>query len=197
MQGKTARIRNIRNIVYCFLDDAVETLFQGRVQNANLRFADMKQSFDLTDKNIALTHALNNETWNAQVALGAASHGADQNYYWYSTYTLNTSSNSSSEAETTNATEAAGVGAVTTAVNATIAVSMQKYLVSFVLTGNPNSVWSEDKIYWPMFNESSVGAQIVLNDTFSVADDSLANAKSLFWNRRYGTEVRDHFESKP
>ncbi|ETI41009.1 hypothetical protein F442_13569 [Phytophthora nicotianae P10297] len=148
-------------------------------------------------QNIVLTHALNNETWSAQVALGAASHGADQNYYWYSTYTLNTSSNSSSEAETTDATEAAGVGAVTTAVNATIAVSMQKYLVSFVLTGNPNSVWSEDKIYWPMFNESSVGAQIVLNDTFSVADDSLANAKSLFWNRRYGTEVRDHFESKP
>ncbi|ETI41010.1 hypothetical protein F442_13570 [Phytophthora nicotianae P10297] len=168
-------------------DDAVETLLElypeEDYESAGLRFADMKQSFDLTDKNIALTHALNNETWNAQVALGAASHGADQNYYWYSTYTLNTSSNSSSEAETTNATEAAGVGAVTTAVNATIAVSMQKYLVSFVLTGNPNSVWSEDKIYWPMFNESSVGAQIVLNDTFSVADDSLANAKSLFWNK--------------
>ncbi|KAG3134442.1 hypothetical protein PI126_g18688 [Phytophthora idaei] len=143
----------------------------------------MKQSFDLTDKNIALTHALNNQTWNAEVALGDATHGADQNYYWYSTYTLNTSSNSSSDTETLSAAEAAGVGAVTTTVNATIAVAMQKYLVSFVLTGNPNSIWPEDNIYWPMFNESSVGTQVVFNDMFTVAGDDLASAQSTFCNK--------------
>ncbi|KAG2789836.1 hypothetical protein JG687_00019688 [Phytophthora cactorum] len=168
-------------------DDAVETLLElypeENYESAGLRFADMKQSFELADKNIALTHALNNQTWNAEVALGDATHGADQNYYWYSTYTLNTSSNSSSDTETLSAAEAAGVGAVTTTVNATIAVAMQKYLVSFVLTGNPNSVWPEDNIYWPMFNESSVGTQVVFNDTFTVADDDLASAQSIFWNK--------------
>ncbi|KAG1712350.1 hypothetical protein DVH05_000097 [Phytophthora capsici] len=172
-------------------DDAVETLLalypEDDYESAGLRFADMKQSFDLTAKDIALTHALNNQTWNAQVALGAATHGVDQNYYWYSTYALETTSSSSSSnattTETMSAGEAANVGAVTTTVNSTIAVAMQKYLVSFVLTGNPNSVRPEDNIYWPMFNESSVGTQIVFNDTFTVADDDLANAKSLFWNK--------------
>ncbi|KAG3080743.1 hypothetical protein PI124_g14672 [Phytophthora idaei] len=168
-------------------DDAVETLLElypeENYESAGLRFADMKQSFDLTDKNIALTHALNNQTWNAEVALGDATHGADQNYYWYSTYTLNTSSNSSSDTETLSAAEAAGVGAVTTTVNATIAVAMQKYLVSFVLTGNPNSIWPEDNIYWPMFNESSVGTQVVFNDMFTVAGDDLASAQSTFCNK--------------
>ncbi|KAG7382992.1 hypothetical protein PHYPSEUDO_004171 [Phytophthora pseudosyringae] len=174
-------------------DDAVASLLElypeEDYESAGLRFADMKQSFDLTAKDIALTHALNNQTWNAEVALGAATHGVDQNYYWYSTYTLDTSSSSSSSSsevtasETLSAGEAASVGAVTTTVNGTIAVAMQKYLLSFVLTGNPNSVWSEDNIYWPMFNESSAGTQIVFNDTFTVADDDLANAKSLFWNK--------------
>ncbi|GMF23040.1 unnamed protein product [Phytophthora lilii] len=172
-------------------DDAVETLLElypeADYDSAGLRFADMKQSFDLTAKDIALTHALNNQTWNAEVALGAATHGVDQNYYWYSTYSLATASGSSSDSTTTTATlsagEAASVGAVTTTVDATIAVTMQKYLLSFVLTGNPNSVWPDDKIYWPLYNESSVGTQIVFNDTFTTADDDLANAKSLFWNK--------------
>ncbi|KAL4165434.1 hypothetical protein KRP22_014145 [Phytophthora ramorum] len=167
-------------------DDVVEELLElypeGDYESAGLRFADMKQSFDLTGKNLALTHALKNQTWNAEVALGEATHGVDQNYYWYSTYSLSTTS-SSTAASTMSAGEAASVGAVTTTVNATIAVAMQKYLMSFVLTGNPNSVWPEDKLYWPQYNESSVGTQIVLNDTFTVAADDLANSKSLFWNK--------------
>ncbi|EGZ09267.1 hypothetical protein PHYSODRAFT_318922 [Phytophthora sojae] len=160
-------------------DDAVETALklypECDYESAGLRFADMKQSFDLTAKNLALTNALNNQTWNAEVALGETTHGYDQNYYWYSTASTTASSMSSEEA--------ASVGAVTTTVNATIAIKMQKYLMSFVLTGNPNTMWTEDKIYWPLYNESSVGTQIVFNDTFTVADDDLANAKSLFWNK--------------
>ncbi|KAL4145001.1 hypothetical protein PRNP1_012675 [Phytophthora ramorum] len=167
-------------------DDVVEELLElypeDDYESAGLRFADMKQSFDLTGKNLALTHALKNQTWNAEVALGEATHGTDQNYYWYSTYSLSTTS-SSTAASTMSAGEAASVGAVTTTVNATIAVAMQKYLMSFVLTGNPNSMWPEDKLYWPQYNESSAGTQIVLNDTFSLAADDLANSKSLFWNK--------------
>ncbi|ETK81089.1 hypothetical protein L915_13381 [Phytophthora nicotianae] len=150
-------------------------------------------------------------TWNAEVALDSATHGTDQSYYWYSTYTLSTSSSSSSDT-TTATTTTASSGASTTSVgdsssmgmtdgsstggpggaggmggsssvNATIAVMMQKYLLSFVLTGNPNTMWADDKIYWPQYNESSEGVEIVFNDTFTTSDDDLANAKSLFWNK--------------
>ncbi|KAG7384922.1 hypothetical protein PHYBOEH_009252, partial [Phytophthora boehmeriae] len=214
-------------------DDVIEELLElypeEDYESAGLRFSDMKQSFDLTGKNLALTHALNNQTWNAEVALSTATHGTDQSYYWYSTYTLSTSSSnqsyywystytlstsSSSSSATTTTTStgsAATVGEIGStgmtdgsstggpggaggaggaggmgggsSVNSTIAVMMQKYLLSFVLTGNPNTMWAEDKMYWPLYNESSEGTQIVFNDTFTVADDDLANAKSLFWNK--------------
>lgn len=55
-------------------DDAVGTLLEQYppedYSSVGLRFSDMKQSFDLTAKDIV-------------VALGEASHGTDQNYYWY------------------------------------------------------------------------------------------------------------------
>ncbi|KAF7899671.1 hypothetical protein EAF00_004007 [Botryotinia globosa] len=53
-----------------------------------LRFSDIEQSFELTSHNLALTNGLHNQTWNAMVALGEATHGTDQDYYWYSTYAL-------------------------------------------------------------------------------------------------------------
>lgn len=193
-------------------DDVIKELLElypeDDYESAGLRFADMKQSFDLTGKNLALTHALNNQTWNAEVALSSATHGTDQSYYWYSTYTLDTSSSSesttttttaSSGASTTSVGEASGMAMAdgsstggpggaggmggSSSVNATVAVMMQKYLLSFVLTGNPNTKWADDKIYWPLYNESNAGSQIVFNDTFNIADDDLANAKSLFWNK--------------
>ncbi|EGZ09276.1 hypothetical protein PHYSODRAFT_249908 [Phytophthora sojae] len=203
----------LRIFFLAITDDMVEELLElypeDDYESAGLRFADMKQSFDLTGKNLALTHALNNQTWNAEVALSSATHGTDQSYYWYSTYSLSTSSSSSSESTTTTTAssgtsvttvgEASGTGMTdgsstggpggaggmggSSSVNATVAVMMQKYLLSFVLTGNPNTMWADDKIYWPLYNESSVGTQIVFNDTFAVADDNLANAKSLFWNK--------------
>ncbi|KAE9046369.1 hypothetical protein PR001_g1628 [Phytophthora rubi] len=166
-------------------------------------------------QNLALTNALKNETWNAEVALGAATHGTDQSYYWYSTYTLSTSSSTSRRAQATDSASSyyanvsagsaamgstpgssiGGIGSFTdmgggvmgaggeSSVNSTIAIMMQKYLLSFVITGNPNVMWPDDKIYWPQYNESSVGTEIIFNDTFSVADDDLANSKSLFWNK--------------
>ncbi|ETN22092.1 hypothetical protein PPTG_02134 [Phytophthora nicotianae INRA-310] len=176
--------------------------------SAGLRFADMKQSLDLTAKNLALTNALKNTTWNAECALGSATHGADQSYYWYSTYTLSTSSSISRRAQATDlassyyanvSAASAGIGSALegsfggmagaggaggeSSVNSTIAIMMQKYLLSFVITGNPNTMWPDDRLYWPQYNESSVGTEIVFNDTFTVADDDLANSKSLFWNK--------------
>jgi len=46
-----------------------------------LRFADMRNTFAYTAHDIALTNALNNNTWNALTTLDAAVHGSDQAYY--------------------------------------------------------------------------------------------------------------------
>ncbi|KAJ8068729.1 hypothetical protein OCU04_002427 [Sclerotinia nivalis] len=150
-------------------------------QSEGLRFADIDQDFELVAHNYALTEALNNQTWNAMVALGVASHGMDQNYYWYSNFTL-----VETNATTTTTTTAAGAGIVTTTdIDFSVALKMQKYLVSFILTGNPNTMWPEDKLYWPLHggNSFSVGKELVLNDTMYIQDDILANNRSLFWNK--------------
>lgn len=66
-------------------DDVVQTVLdlypESDYTSPGLRFADMKQSFDLTAHNLALTQALDNQTWNAMVALDQATHGTDQSYY--------------------------------------------------------------------------------------------------------------------
>ena len=65
------------NVVQSALDLYPESDYS----SPGLRFSDMKQSFDLTAHNLAVTHALKNKTWNAVVELGSATHGADQSYY--------------------------------------------------------------------------------------------------------------------
>ncbi|KAF7932980.1 uncharacterized protein EAE97_008747 [Botrytis byssoidea] len=129
-----------------------------------LRFSDIEQSFELTSHNLALTNGLHNQTWNAMVALGEATHGTDQDYYWYSTYAL------SGDIQTSP-------------VNATTARIMQKYLLSFALTSNPNTLWPNDKMEWPLYNTSTNGVEIVYNTSMYLQADSLAKAKSRFWNK--------------
>lgn len=58
---------------------------------------------------------------------------------------------------------------------------IQKYLLSFVLTGDPNTLWADDKPYWPQYGNAS--RKLVFNSSFYLAEDDLANAKSLFWNK--------------
>ncbi|ESZ93692.1 hypothetical protein SBOR_5932 [Sclerotinia borealis F-4128] len=111
-----------------------------------LRFADIDQDFELVAHNYALTEALNNQTWNAMVALGVATHGMDQNYYWYSNFTL-----VETNTTTTTTTTAASAGIVTTTdIDHDVALQMQKYLVSFIVTGDPNTMWPDDNLYWPL-----------------------------------------------
>lgn len=177
-------------------------------ESAGLRFADMKQHLDLTAHNLALTNALENQTWNAMVALGSATHGTDQSYYFYSTYTLDTSSSSDSTTSTaTSAAAAAATSAVSSdnsttgnsttggpggsgggmggssSVDSTVAVTMQKYLLSFILTGNPNTEWADDKLFWPLYNESTAGTEIVFNTSMYLQDDDLALEKVVYWNK--------------
>ncbi|KAL0255172.1 hypothetical protein SLS55_009702 [Diplodia seriata] len=180
-------------------DDVVDELLalyaEGDYASPGLRFADMKQHFDLTCKNLALTQYLRNDTWNAMVALGEATHGTDQSYYWYSTYSLSSStittssSSSNSTATSSNSTSSAGgapsggggMGGGSSSVNATVAVAMQKYLMSFVLTGDPNARWADDKLAWPKYgNETNT---LVFNTTMYLEGDDLANEKCLHWNK--------------
>ncbi|PYH38876.1 uncharacterized protein BO87DRAFT_443387 [Aspergillus neoniger CBS 115656] len=121
--------------------------------------------FGITGKNLALTHALHNETWNAIVNLGLATHGTDQTYYWYNTYsTVPANGLNSSSSSSVNVTR-----------------TMQQYLPAFVLTGNPNTLWPDDKIYCPKYGNAT--NTISFNTTMSIAFDDLANDKSLFWNK--------------
>ncbi|ETN20723.1 hypothetical protein PPTG_21355 [Phytophthora nicotianae INRA-310] len=150
-------------------------------ESAGLRFNDIRQSYEVTAKNYGLCNALNNETWNAEIAISPAKHGTDQTYYFYNTNSLMGSSNGTTTGF--SAAEAALVGAITSPVNAAVARMMQKYLLSFVLAGNPNTVWPDDKLYWPQYNDPSLGTQIVINETFSVDEYALANAKSVHWNK--------------
>ncbi|KAB2574184.1 Secreted lipprotein [Lasiodiplodia theobromae] len=175
-------------------DDVVEELLElypeSDYTEPGLRFSDMKQSFDLTCKNLALTQYLKNNTWNAMVALDQATHGTDQSYYWYSTYSLSdsssstttTSSNSttSSSNSTSSGAPSGGMGG-SSSVNATVAVAMQKYLLSFVLTGNPNTKWADDKLFWPQYGNDT--NSLVFNTTFYIEEDDLANDKCLYWNK--------------
>ncbi|KAK6067571.1 esterase [Seiridium cupressi] len=172
--------------------------------SAGLRFADMKQHFDLTAHNLALTNALNNQTWKAMVALDSATHGTDQSYYWYSTYSLDTSSsdtttttssaaaaatsavstgNSTSGNSTSSGPGGAGGGMGSSSVDATVAVTMQKYLLSFILSGNPNTEWADDKLFWPLYNESTAGTELVFNTSMYIQDDDLALDKVVYWNK--------------
>ncbi|KAF4554992.1 Carboxylesterase-like protein 4 [Elsinoe fawcettii] len=169
-----------------------------------LRFADMKQNFDLTAHNLAVTHALNNKTWNAIVALGSATHGTDQSYYWYSTYSLQSSQSSGSSSSGAPSGAGGGSGGPPSgstggnststggmsggmggsgSVDSATAIKMQKYLLSFILTGNPNTKWANDKLNWPMYNSQATGIQLVFITTFTTAADDLANERCLFWNK--------------
>ena len=167
-----------------------------------LRSASMKQDLDLTCKNLAVTQALNNRTWNAVVAIGQASHGTDQSYYFYGqsassgmgTMTGGPPGSSSGSSTSTmpsggntgNTTEsgAGSAGGLSqgTSVNATIAIAMQKYLLSFVLTGDPNGRWTNETTYWPRYGSSAT--EMVFNTTaFTTQSDDLANQRCLFWNK--------------
>lgn len=182
------------------IDTALELYPEDDYSSPGLRFSDMKQSFDLTAHNLALTQALNNKTWNAMVALDSATHGTDQSYYWYSTYSLSSSSSTGNDSTSGGPPTKARLRrhmrdlghdiwkrqmpGGSTSVNSTIAISMQKYLMSFVLTGNPNTMWSSDKLYWPQYLNGSYSAtELVFNTTFYTQTDALANDKSLFWNK--------------
>jgi hypothetical protein len=58
---------------------------------------------------------------------------------------------------------------------------MQKYLLSFVLTGNPNTKWPSDKLHWPKYGSDAV--ELVFNTTMYTQTDDLANVKSTYWNK--------------
>lgn len=197
------------------VNEMLELYPESDYTSPGLRFSDMKQSLDLTAHNLALTQALDSKTWNAEVGLSPATHGTDENYYWYSTYTLSSSSETSAGTSSggatgsTNSTTGASTGSTgstssnatsssngtesgpsgttgagggeSSSVNSTVAIMLQKYLLSFILTDNPNTKWPGNKPYWPLYGDNTT--QLIFNDTFSIGSDDLANNKSLYWNK--------------
>ncbi|PNS20315.1 Secreted lipase [Sphaceloma murrayae] len=129
------------------------------------RFSYIYEGFHHTAHGLALTHALKNQTWNAYVQIPPSTHGSDLPLYFYFS----------------NGTVTPTQG---------LARKMQKYLLSLVITGDPNKYWPKQKIYWPRYSSLEGGAQLVINNTLSqnetfriVAGDDLDNAKTLFWNK--------------
>ncbi|KAG6606502.1 Para-nitrobenzyl esterase [Phytophthora cinnamomi] len=181
-------VTTLRVLFPAITDDVIEELLElypaADYASAGLRFNDMQQSAQVTSKNLGLTYALGNQTWNGEVGISPAKHGTDQSYYFYSTYTLSIPTNDSTATLTSEASALTALASsITSPVDTTIARQMQKYLLSFVITGNPNSVWLDDKPYWPQYNESSDGAELVFNDSITVVADDLANEKGLYWNK--------------
>ncbi|KAJ5328403.1 hypothetical protein N7452_008793 [Penicillium brevicompactum] len=159
------------------IDEILELYPESDYTSPGYRFADIRQSFDLTSHDYALTRALNNNTWNAMVALNQATHGTDQSYYWYKTYSLLPSLSAQTQPAAGSGVTIAG----SISADPAIARKMQKYLLSFILTGDPNSKWASDKIHWPKYGSNAT--EIVFNSTMYTMEDDLANARSLFWNK--------------
>lgn len=81
-------------------------------------------------------------------------------------------------------TEAGSAGGMSpwSSVSSTIAVAMQKYLLSFLLTGDPNGRWATETTYRRRYGTSA--AKLVFNTSaFTTQADDLANQKCLFWNK--------------
>ncbi|KAF7909755.1 uncharacterized protein EAF01_003473 [Botrytis porri] len=55
-----------------------------------------------------------------------------------------------------------------------------KCLLSFALTGNPNTLWPNVKMEWPLYNTSTDGVEIVFNTSMYLQADSLVNVKPRF-----------------
>lgn len=165
------------------VDEALALYPEGDYESPGLRFSDMKQHFDLTAHNMAFTHALSNETWNGMVQIDQSTHGTDQSYYWYSTWTLSSDSTTTTSSNSSSSAGGGGGGfGGSSSVDTATAIKMQKYLLSFVLTGNPNTQWPEDKLEWPLYSEG--GQDLVFNTSGLYTQSSdLENAKVAFWNK--------------
>jgi hypothetical protein len=145
--------------------------------SAGLRFSDIAQSIEITGRNLAVTNALGNNTWNAENMILPATHFTDQAYYWYAATKMSASSLTSAPIKST-------LGAA----NVPTAQIMQKYLLSFVITGDPNTLWANDtgKTYWPKYNERAAASPTVMlfnTNNMTLGGDDLATGKSLFWNK--------------
>lgn len=69
----TANVSTVLKVLFpAITDDIVQKVLDlflvADYTSPGLRFADMKQSLNLTAHNLAATHAMNNQTWNALVA---------------------------------------------------------------------------------------------------------------------------------
>ncbi|KIY70392.1 alpha/beta-hydrolase [Cylindrobasidium torrendii FP15055 ss-10] len=129
------------------------------------RFARCSRDYDLVAKTLPVTNAYDNATYNYLNLLSGATHGSDQAYWWYNP-------NVTSPRDALNSTEI------------DIALRMQAYLASFVITGDPNAMFSNATTYWPQYGSNDTVLQLSEDGT-EVIGDELDASSIVFWNHAY------------
>ncbi|KAF5370650.1 hypothetical protein D9758_001992 [Tetrapyrgos nigripes] len=127
--------------------------------------ASIEQEYDITSKALPPAKALNGETYNYVSHLGSATHGSDQSYAFYGQDTSASMDGDGGSEE----------------INEEIAITFQQYLVSFIITGDPNAKFS-NFTNWPKYG--SEGNVLAINDTsgLSIVSDELDTEAVRFWN---------------
>lgn len=171
----------LRSLFPSIADQAISEVValypESNYSSPGLRSADIRQSAELTAHSYALTESMGGNTWNAEFGISPANHGSDQ-LYWFNGAATGLGS-AASFATASNAT--AGIAAGAQPTNTTIATTLQRYLVSFLVTGDPNAQFS-DQPSWPRYGSS--GQVLGINTTgFQIIGDDLATNGSIWWNK--------------
>ncbi|KAL7412590.1 major facilitator superfamily domain-containing protein [Mrakia frigida] len=166
--------------------DQIETLYPAAdFESQGLRFSHATQHYDLVGKVLPATKAYANRTYNYINNLGAATHGSDQSYWWYN----------SNAVVDTSISIGGGMASSISGNGTEIAKRMQQYLLSFVITGNPNTLFagqnttSENGLAlledgWPLYNGNPTDQVVSFDETgFSIVGDELDSDQVKFWNK--------------
>lgn len=163
---------------------------------------------------LPLTNAFSNQTYNFISYLGTATHGSDQTYWWYSdssssAYSASDSTSKSTSAQATaSASSSSGGSSAGAPISGgtmpgsnslssseiLVAKQMQRYLTSFVLTGDPNihsnpgsNPGSGNITYvddWPLYDSNGNVLEFQPSGAgFNLTSDELDSPQVVFWNK--------------
>ncbi|OXH38547.1 sterol esterase [Cryptococcus neoformans] len=191
--------------------DVIEELYPtDDYSSQGLRFSAAKQHYDIPGKLLPLTNAFSNQTYNFISYLGTATHGSDQTYWWYSdssssAYSASDSTSKSTSAQATaSASSSSGGSSAGAPISGgtmpgsnslssseiLVAKQMQRYLTSFVLTGDPNihsNPGSGNITYvdgWPLYDSNENVLEFQPSGAgFNLTSDELDSPQVVFWNK--------------
>lgn len=116
------------------------------------------------------TRAYSNRTFNFVSTFGSAGHGSEQAYLWY-------------DPTATSTGVTTGRDAALNATQIERAIQAQKWLVSYVIEGNPNTLFAAPSSgEWPKYEVAQQVMQMA-DDGFSLVEDALDNNRTEWWNK--------------